>query len=42
VAVGGKSSGADEYRRFLSPADVVELEVDGIGSLRNRFVGAPE
>jgi 2-keto-4-pentenoate hydratase/2-oxohepta-3-ene-1,7-dioic acid hydratase in catechol pathway len=24
--------------RFLKPGDVVELEVEGIGILRNRFV----
>jgi 2-keto-4-pentenoate hydratase/2-oxohepta-3-ene-1,7-dioic acid hydratase in catechol pathway len=27
-----------EHMRFLSPGDVVELEVDGIGILRNRIV----
>ena len=27
-----------ELKRFLSPGDVVELEVEGIGVLRNRIV----
>lgn len=27
-----------EHMRFLNPSDVVELEVEGIGVLRNRFV----
>jgi 2-keto-4-pentenoate hydratase/2-oxohepta-3-ene-1,7-dioic acid hydratase in catechol pathway len=27
-----------EHMRFLSPGDVVELEVEGIGILRNRIV----
>jgi 2-keto-4-pentenoate hydratase/2-oxohepta-3-ene-1,7-dioic acid hydratase in catechol pathway len=27
-----------EQMRFLKPGDVVELEVEGIGILRNRFV----
>jgi 2-keto-4-pentenoate hydratase/2-oxohepta-3-ene-1,7-dioic acid hydratase in catechol pathway len=30
-----------EHRRFLESGDVVELEVEGIGTLRNRFVGTP-
>jgi 2-keto-4-pentenoate hydratase/2-oxohepta-3-ene-1,7-dioic acid hydratase in catechol pathway len=33
----GNGSGF-ESRRFLSPGDVVELEVEGIGILRNRVV----
>jgi 2-keto-4-pentenoate hydratase/2-oxohepta-3-ene-1,7-dioic acid hydratase in catechol pathway len=36
--VGGGSG--LEQMRFLSPGDVVELEVEGIGVLRNRFVKA--
>lgn len=31
-----------EKGRFLNPGDVVELEVEGIGILRNRIVGGPE
>jgi len=27
-----------EHMRFLSPGDIVELEVEGIGILRNRLV----
>jgi hypothetical protein len=27
-----------EHLRFLSPGDVIELEVEGIGVLRNRVV----
>ena len=27
-----------ELKRFLSPGDVVELEIEGIGVLRNRIV----
>jgi 2-keto-4-pentenoate hydratase/2-oxohepta-3-ene-1,7-dioic acid hydratase in catechol pathway len=27
-----------EHMRFLAPGDVVELEVEGIGVLRNRIV----
>lgn len=30
-----------EHGRFLKPGDVVELEVEGIGILRNRIVGGP-
>lgn len=30
-----------EQGRFLNPGDVVELEVEGIGILRNRIVGGP-
>lgn len=30
-----------EHARFLNPGDVVELEVEGIGILRNRIVGQP-
>jgi 2-keto-4-pentenoate hydratase/2-oxohepta-3-ene-1,7-dioic acid hydratase in catechol pathway len=29
-----------EQGRFLKPNDVVELEIDGLGVLRNRFVKA--
>jgi 2-keto-4-pentenoate hydratase/2-oxohepta-3-ene-1,7-dioic acid hydratase in catechol pathway len=28
-----------EYGRFLKPGDVVELEIEGLGCLRNRIVG---
>jgi 2-keto-4-pentenoate hydratase/2-oxohepta-3-ene-1,7-dioic acid hydratase in catechol pathway len=38
---GGMGCGL-EQGRFLSPGDVVELEVQGIGVLRNRVVGASE
>ncbi len=31
-----------ELGRHLSPGDVVELEVDGVGTLRNRFTAVPE
>ena len=27
-----------ELKRFLSPGDVIELEIQGIGVLRNRIV----
>jgi 2-keto-4-pentenoate hydratase/2-oxohepta-3-ene-1,7-dioic acid hydratase in catechol pathway len=30
-----------EKGRFLNPGDVIELEVEGIGILRNRIVGTP-
>jgi 2-keto-4-pentenoate hydratase/2-oxohepta-3-ene-1,7-dioic acid hydratase in catechol pathway len=31
-----------ELGKHLSPGDVVELEVDGVGVLRNRFTSAPD
>ncbi|MCC6535826.1 MAG: hypothetical protein IT531_25025 [Burkholderiales bacterium] len=32
----GKGSGI-EFGRYLQPGDVVEIEVEGIGKLRNRI-----
>jgi len=31
-----------EHLKFLKPNDVVELEIEGIGLLRNRFVKNPK
>ena len=30
-----------EQMRFLEPNNVVEMEIEGIGTIRNRIVGSP-